>query len=85
MAERTVRVALASGLHARPAAVFVQAVGTTGLPVTIRRVNGHAADARSILSVIALDVRQGEEVILSADGPPQVLDELAALLAQDLI
>ena len=43
-------------------------------------------DARSILSVLGLDARGGDEVILAADGPDAaaVLDELAALVARDL-
>jgi phosphocarrier protein HPr len=84
MAERRVRVASPLGLHARPAAIFVQAVTATGLAVTLSRPGGPAADARSILSVLALDVRHGEEVLLHADGPPAVLDSLATLLSTDL-
>jgi phosphocarrier protein len=84
MAERTVRVASAAGLHARPAAVFVQAVCATGLPVTIGRPGTDPADARSILSVLALDVRQGEVVTLCADGPVRALDDLVRLLEKDL-
>jgi phosphocarrier protein len=43
-------------------------------------------DARSILSVLALDARGGDEVVLAADGDgaDQALDELAALVARDL-
>ena len=43
-------------------------------------------DARSILSVLALDARGGDEVVLTAegDGADQALDELAALVARDL-
>ena len=35
MAERQATVASSSGLHARPAKLFVQAVQQTGVPVTI--------------------------------------------------
>ena len=41
---------------------------TRGVPVTIARPAGRAADARSLLTVLALDVRHGEEVVLRADG-----------------
>jgi phosphocarrier protein HPr len=84
MPERRVRVASPLGLHARPAAVFVQAVTATGLAVTLCRPGGPAADARSILSVIALDVRHGEEVLLHTDGPATDLDRLATLLSTEL-
>jgi phosphocarrier protein HPr len=54
--------------------------------VTIAKVGGDPVDARSILSVLALDARGGEEVMLAADGDgaEQALDELAALVARDL-
>ena len=83
MAERHVTVAGADGLHARPAALFVKAAAATGVAVTIRKTGseGHA-DARSILAVLALDVRHGDEVVLQADGDgaDAALDKLAALL-----
>ena len=42
-------------------------------------------DARSILSVIGLDARGGDTVVLSADGADAdaVLDDLAAIVAAD--
>jgi phosphocarrier protein len=82
MAERRVVVAAGVGLHARPAALFVKAAGATGLPVTIAKEGTAAADARSILSVLSLDVRGGEEVVLTADGDDAeaALDSLALLL-----
>lgn len=84
MAERRVTVAAPEGLHARPAAQFVKAVAETGAAVTIGRPAGGApADARSILAVLTLDVRQGEEVVLRADGSGAgaALDRLAELLS----
>jgi phosphocarrier protein len=43
-------------------------------------------DARSILSVLGLDVRGGQEIILTAegDGAEEALDQLASLAARDL-
>ena len=85
-----VRVTVASplGLHARPAAVFVQAVVSSGLPVFISKpddesVGVEPVDARSVLAVLALDVGCGDEVELTADGERAdgVLAALAALLA----
>jgi phosphocarrier protein HPr len=83
VAERRVSVAAPEGLHARPAALFVKAAADSGLAVTISRPDGNAVDARSILSVLSLDVRHGEEVVLSADGPDadDALTRLATLLA----
>jgi len=84
--ERTVSIASSVGLHARPAALFVQAVAATGLPVQIGRVGQKPVDARSILGVMALGAKFGEEVLLTADGDgaDSALDELVALLSRDL-
>lgn len=86
MSQRTVTIASAVGLHARPAALFVQAATATGLPVQISRDGGEPVDARSILGVMALGARHGEEVVLTADGDgaEAALDQLVALLSRDL-
>jgi phosphocarrier protein len=86
MPERRVVIGSKVGLHARPAAMFVQAAAKQPVKVTIAKVGGDPVDARSILSVLALDARGGEEVMLAADGDgaEQALDELAALVARDL-
>jgi phosphocarrier protein HPr len=86
MPERRVVVGSKVGLHARPAAMFVQAAAKQPVKVTIAKTGGDQVDARSILSVLALDARGGDEVVLAADGDgaDQALDELAALVARDL-
>lgn len=86
MPERRVAVGSKVGLHARPAAMFVQAAAKQPVKVTIAKIGGDPVDARSILSVLALDARGGDEVVLVAegDGADQALDELAALVARDL-
>lgn len=83
MTRRTVIVGSTVGLHARPASLFVQAAAQAPVPVFIAREGGEPVDARSILSVIGLDARGGETVILSADGADAdaVLDGLAAIVA----
>lgn len=85
MPERTVTVGSKVGLHARPASLFVQAAARQPVPVTIAKPDGEPVDARSILMVIGLDVRGGQDVVLRADGDgaDAALDELAALLAVD--
>ena len=86
MPERRVVVGSKVGLHARPAAMFVQTAAKQPVKVTIAKTGGDPVDARSILSVLALDARGGDEVVLAADGDgaDQALDELAALVARDL-
>lgn len=86
MPERIVTVASRVGLHARPAAVFVKAASAAPVPVTIAKGAGEPVSARSILAVLGLDVRNGDEVTIAADGvqADAVLDELADLLSADL-
>ena len=86
MPSRTVIVGSASGLHARPAALFVAAAGAQPVPVTIRTGDKNPVPARSMLSVLSLGARFGTEVTIEAegDGADAALDELAALLARDL-
>ena len=85
MAQRTVAIGSTVGLHARPAALFVQAAAAAGVPVTIAKDGGSPVNARSILSVLALDARGGDEVTLRADGEgaDAALDALVALLLVD--
>lgn len=84
--QRTVTVASRVGLHARPAAVFVKAASTATLPVTIAKEGKEPVNARSILAVLGLDVRGGEDVVLEADGDgaEAILEKLADLLTEDL-
>lgn len=86
MPSRTVIVGSSSGLHARPAALFVAAAKAQ--PVRVRiSANGRAAvPADSMLSVLSLGAKCGTEVVIEADGDgaQEALDELAALLVRDL-
>ncbi|HET7725511.1 MAG TPA: HPr family phosphocarrier protein [Propionibacteriaceae bacterium] len=82
MATREVTIASAVGLHARPAALFVQAVEAHGVPVTLTK-GERTVDADSILAVMTLGAGHGDTVTLTADDE-SVLDSLAALLERDL-
>ncbi|HEY3688427.1 MAG TPA: HPr family phosphocarrier protein [Streptosporangiaceae bacterium] len=78
MAQRTVTVAAEVGLHARPAALFVQAAAKASGDVTVAKSGGDPVNAKSILAVLGLDVRHGEEIVLTA-ADDTVLDALADL------
>ena len=86
MATRTVTIASSVGLHARPASLFVQAAGESGLDIEIGRPREEAVDATSILGVMALGAKHGEEVVLTAEGEgaDEALDALVTLLSRDL-
>jgi len=84
--QRTVSVGSRSGLHARPASLFVQAAMRQPVAVTVGREGDAPVDARSMLSVLALAARHGDLLVLSAvgDSAPDAVEELAGLLSQDL-
>jgi len=86
MPERKVKVASSVGLHARPATLFVQAAAKQPVKVTIAKAGGDPVDARSVLFVLGLDVRNGDEITLAAegDGADAALDELTRVLETDL-
>jgi phosphocarrier protein HPr len=82
--ERTVVVASAHGLHARPAALFSQAAARAGVPVALRK-GAKSVNAASILGVISLGIDHGDEVVLAVEGEGSetLLDELTELLTTD--
>jgi phosphocarrier protein HPr len=84
MPTRSATIASAHGLHARPAALFVQAVNDSGLTVTIEK-DGRKAPAGSILGVISLAINQGDSVTITAEGDAAdaVLDQLVSFLETD--
>ncbi len=73
-----------SGLHARPAATFVKAASRYDADVRIAdlEAGGDEVSGRSLLALMALGVRQGSRVRVSATGPQarQALDELRSLI-----
>jgi phosphotransferase system HPr (HPr) family protein len=71
------------GLHARPAALFVKKAGEFDATITIRKGDAEA-NARSLLAVLKLDVRQGDRVQVTAEGDDAdpALDALAELTDQ---
>jgi phosphocarrier protein len=85
VAEQTIRIASAHGLHARPASIFTQAAAAAGIPVQLAK-GGKSVNAASILAVISLGIDHGDEVTVSADGDDadRIVGDLAALLANDL-
>ena len=85
MTERRVTIGSRVGLHARPAALFVQAAAAQPVKVRIANAAGKSVDATSMLGVLSLGVHGGEEVVLTAegDGANEALGVLSALLAQD--
>jgi phosphocarrier protein HPr len=72
MVEKTVEITNPTGLHARPAAIFVQSAGKFTSEIWIakgeRRVN-----AKSIMGLMSLAVAQGVQVVIGAEGEDENL------------
>jgi len=69
-----------AGLHARPAARFVQAASRFSSTIVIRHA-GREADAKSLIALLGLTIRPATEIELAADGP-DAEEALAALAAE---
>ena len=75
-----------SGLHARPAALFVQTANKFESEIRVSRSNGsdsEEVDAKSIMGIMMLAASQGCEITISASGPdaPQAIKKLADLVS----
>ncbi len=78
----------ALGLHARPAAKFVQTAATFKSEIQVRNLTAGKGpvSARSLLGVISLGAVKGTQIGLSANGPDarQALDTLSTLVEDTL-
>ncbi|MFC2373810.1 MAG: HPr family phosphocarrier protein [Parascardovia denticolens] len=85
MISRTATVGASVGLHARPAALFAEAVDDKDMDVTMK-FNGEEADAASALEIMTLGVKGGDQVEITCDDDSKEaeMDELAQMLARDL-
>ena len=59
-----------TGIHARPASVFVQTAGKFKSKVQIKA-KGKAVDAKSILMIMSMGLTKGTEIELVAEGPDE--------------
>jgi phosphotransferase system HPr (HPr) family protein len=84
----TIQVTNEVGLHARPAAIFVQQAGKYQAKITLRNAttSSNWVNAKSILSVLTLGVEKDHEVELQADGPDegQAIEGLVNLIQSGL-
>jgi phosphotransferase system HPr (HPr) family protein len=64
---RSLSMPLKQGMHARPAALIAQRAKIAEAHVTLSA-HGRSANARSIVALMALGVRHGDEVLIEAAG-----------------
>ena len=76
----------AQGLHARPAALFVQIASRYNSEVTIQKDN-ERVNGKSSMGLLTLGVQPGVKIILEIDGEDadKVIVELEELLTKDVI
>ena len=77
MTEATTTIANKTGIHARPASVFVQTASKFKSKVQIKA-KGKTVDAKSILMIMSMGLVKGTEITISADGPDEA-DAVQAL------
>jgi catabolite repression HPr-like protein len=68
MAEQSVVVKLKTGLHARPAALFVQEANKFSSEIFVIK-NEKKVNAKSIMGIMSLAISSGTEISIKADGP----------------
>ena len=81
--EMLVTVSNPSGLHARPAALFIQTVKKydARLTITNRTNSADPVTIKGMISVMLLEAKQGDELLIQATGPEksEILSELKRL------
>ncbi|MCX5714560.1 MAG: HPr family phosphocarrier protein [Candidatus Omnitrophica bacterium] len=72
------------GLHARPAALFVQVANKFESQITVRREN-EEVNGKSIMGILMLGAEKGSVIIVEADGNDAQLavDELGKLIESE--
>jgi phosphotransferase system HPr (HPr) family protein len=84
MAETTIQVKHKVGLHARPAALFVQTAAKFASNIKVKNLtaNGNFVDAKSIIMVLTLGVMKDHQVVIQTDGADAdaALDALKSLI-----
>jgi phosphotransferase system HPr (HPr) family protein len=71
MTEAQVTIRNETGLHARPAALFVRTAAKFHAAIRIRNLSRggeREADAKSIVSIMTLGVRKDDQILIRADG-----------------
>jgi phosphocarrier protein len=77
MTQETVTIENKTGIHARPASIFVQTATKFKSKVQIQA-KGKTVDAKSILMIMSMGLVKGTEITIVADGPDEA-DAVKAL------
>jgi phosphocarrier protein HPr len=82
MTEATMMIENKTGIHARPASIFVQTATKFKSKIQVKAKN-KTVDAKSILMIMSMGLVKGTEMTICADGPDEAeavktLQELVA-------
>ncbi len=82
--ERAVRVKNKQGLHARPAALFVQIANKFDASIKVQK-DDQMVNGKSIMGILMLAAEKDSEVVLIAEGADseEAVNELEMLLNSD--
>ena len=85
VAQQTVSVVHAQGLHARPAALFVQTAKRFTSKVTVKK-GRKIVDGKSIMGLLTLAANKGARISIITNGPDaeEALERLIELVTQPL-
>ncbi|ERL04338.1 putative phosphocarrier protein HPr [Mitsuokella sp. oral taxon 131 str. W9106] len=81
MTQEVVTIENKTGIHARPASIFVQTATKFKSKIQLKA-KGKTVDAKSILMIMSLGLVKGTEITILADGPDEA-DAVKAL--KDLV
>ncbi|QKG83221.1 HPr family phosphocarrier protein [Kroppenstedtia pulmonis] len=86
MAEKKVTVKLKAGLHARPAALFVQEANKYSSEVFVSK-GVKKVNAKSIMGIMSLAVAGGTDITISATGADEeeAVEALATIVSREEI
>ncbi len=70
MTEKKIMVKIASGLEARPVALFVQVASQFQSSIYVALQN-KKVNAKSIMGMMSLGVLEGENIVITAEGPDE--------------
>lgn len=81
MVKQEVTVLNATGLHARPASMFVQTAGKFKSKIFVIK-DGNSINAKSIMGIMAGGIAQGTTIEISAEGTDEqeAVDALVKLI-----
>lgn len=82
--EKSVIIRNKQGLHARPAALFVQIANKFNCDITVSK-GKHKVNGKSIMGIMMLEAGSGSKVIITANGEDAqtAVKELEKLLLSD--